>query len=46
MNKRFAKILATVGPASSAPDTLRLLHDVGVNAFRLNFSHGSHDDQR
>jgi len=44
MNKRFAKILATVGPASSAPDTLRLLHDVGVNAFRLNFSHGSHDD--
>jgi len=44
MNKRFAKILATIGPASAAPDTLRLLHDVGVNAFRLNFSHGSHED--
>lgn len=44
MRGRFAKVLATVGPASAAPDTLRLLHDVGVNAFRLNFSHGSHED--
>jgi len=44
MRKRFAKILATLGPASRAPDTMRLLHDVGVDAFRLNFSHGSHDD--
>ena len=44
MRKRSAKILATVGPASSSPDTLRLLHDVGVDAFRLNFSHGSHED--
>ncbi len=44
MEHRFTKILATIGPASSAPDTLRLLHDVGVNAFRLNFSHGSHKD--
>ena len=42
--KRFAKILATLGPASRSPDTLRLLHDVGVDAFRLNFSHGSHED--
>ena len=44
MRTRFSKILATVGPASSAPDTLRLLNDVGVDAFRLNFSHGSHED--
>lgn len=44
MRRRFAKILATIGPASSAPDTLRLLHDVGVDSFRLNFSHGSHED--
>jgi len=44
MRNRMAKILATVGPASAAPDMLRLLHDVGVDAFRLNFSHGSHDD--
>ena len=44
MRKRFAKILATLGPASAAPDTMALLHDVGVDAFRLNFSHGSHED--
>ncbi len=44
MRKRFAKILATVGPASAAPDTLKLLHEVGVDAFRLNFSHGDHAD--
>ena len=44
MRSRHAKILATIGPASRAPDTLRLLHDVGVDAFRLNFSHGSHED--
>ncbi len=44
MRNRHAKILATLGPASRAPDTLRLLHDVGVDAFRLNFSHGSHED--
>lgn len=46
MRKRFAKILATLGPASSAPDTMRLLHEVGVDAFRLNFSHGSHADHK
>ena len=44
MRKRSAKILATIGPASKAPDMLRLLHEVGVDAFRLNFSHGSHND--
>ena len=44
MKTSFAKIVATVGPASAAPDTLRLLQDVGVDAFRLNFSHGTHDD--
>ena len=44
MRNRYAKILATIGPASRSPDTLRLLHDVGVDAFRLNFSHGSHED--
>jgi len=44
MRKRLAKILATLGPASRAPEMMRLLHDVGVDAFRLNFSHGSHED--
>jgi len=44
MRKRLAKILATLGPASRAPSMMRLLHDAGVDAFRLNFSHGSHED--
>ena len=41
---RNAKIVATVGPASSTPDLLRRLHHAGVDVFRLNFSHGSHED--
>ena len=44
MKHRSAKILATIGPASSSPDMLKLLVEVGFNAFRLNFSHGSHGD--
>ncbi len=43
MRKRSAKILATVGPASASPDMLALLHSAGVDAFRLNFSHGEHE---
>ena len=41
---RHAKIVATVGPASSSADMLRTLHEAGVDVFRLNFSHGSHED--
>jgi pyruvate kinase len=37
------KIVATVGPASSAPETLRELFLAGVNVVRLNFSHGTHE---
>lgn len=44
MRNRSAKIVATIGPATAAPDNLKLLHEVGVDAFRLNFSHGSHED--
>ena len=40
---RRAKIVATVGPASAAPDMLRKLFDNGVDTFRLNFSHGEHE---
>ena len=42
MRKRFCKIVATVGPASSSPSMIRLLHQAGVDVFRLNFSHGDH----
>lgn len=38
------KIVATVGPASNSKDMLRALLKEGVDVFRLNFSHGSHDD--
>jgi pyruvate kinase len=38
------KIVATVGPASSSKEMLRALIKEGVDVFRLNFSHGSHED--
>ncbi|HYD68603.1 pyruvate kinase [Azospirillum sp.] len=41
---RRAKIVATVGPASASPDMLKRLFLAGVDTFRLNFSHGTHDD--
>src|SRR5215471_17356680 len=41
---RRAKIVATVGPASDAPEMLKALFLAGVDTFRLNFSHGTHDD--
>ncbi|MBN2871062.1 MAG: pyruvate kinase [Campylobacterales bacterium] len=42
MQKR-TKILATVGPSSDKVETLAALIRAGVNVFRLNFSHGSHE---
>src|ERR1700730_8796687 len=44
--QRSAKIVATLGPASSSPQLLRALFDAGVDVFRCNFSHGTHDDHR
>ena len=41
---RHAKIVATIGPASSSPEMLRALFIAGADVFRLNFSHGSHQD--
>jgi len=38
------KIVATVGPASSSREMLKKMILAGVNVFRLNFSHGSHDN--
>jgi len=38
------KIVATVGPASREPSLLRAMVRAGVDVFRLNFSHGTHDE--
>jgi pyruvate kinase len=41
---RQTKIVATLGPASSSEDMIARLFHTGADVFRLNFSHGSHDD--
>ena len=41
---RCAKIVATLGPASSTEERIRELGEAGADVFRFNFSHGSHDD--
>lgn len=40
---RFAKIIATLGPACETIDVMREMVVAGVDVFRLNLSHGSHD---
>ncbi|HQT61212.1 MAG TPA: pyruvate kinase [Acidiphilium sp.] len=41
---RRTKIVATIGPASSTPEMLAQLFETGADVFRLNFSHGTHED--
>ncbi|SMO58696.1 pyruvate kinase [Thalassovita litoralis] len=43
---RNVKIVATLGPASDTYDMIRALHEAGADVFRLNMSHGSHDEIR
>lgn len=43
---RNVKIVATLGPASGDYDTIRALFEAGADVFRMNMSHGSHDEQR
>lgn len=38
------KIVATLGPASGDPKTVQKLIEAGVDVFRLNLSHGSHEE--
>ena len=41
-----AKIISTLGPASRTPREIRALAEAGTSVFRLNFSHGSHEDHK
>jgi pyruvate kinase len=42
--RRRTKIIATLGPASATMEVLTRLFQAGADVFRLNFSHGTHDD--
>lgn len=43
-NLKRTKIIATLGPATHSREKIRELIEAGVNAFRLNFSHGSYEE--
>ncbi|WP_341211720.1 pyruvate kinase [uncultured Limimaricola sp.] len=43
---RNVKIVATLGPASSTYEVIRALVEAGADVFRLNMSHGAHDEIR
>ncbi len=40
------KILATLGPASNSEEKIESLIEAGVDGFRLNFSHGTHEEHQ
>jgi pyruvate kinase len=44
IRNRRTRIVATLGPTSATPELVLALAQAGVDVFRLNFSHGSHDD--
>tara|TARA_Y100000589_G_C27189151_1_gene643995 strand:- start:1584 stop:3374 length:1791 start_codon:yes stop_codon:yes gene_type:complete len=44
--KRRTKIVATIGPATQSEEIITELIKAGVTTFRLNFSHGDHEDHK
>ena len=46
MKDNKTKIVATLGPASNSKEKIEQLIKCGVNVFRLNFSHGSHEQHK
>ncbi|MCA9913664.1 MAG: pyruvate kinase, partial [Anaerolineae bacterium] len=43
LHTKHTKIVATIGPASNNPDTIRALIRAGMNVARINFSHGDQE---
>ncbi len=43
---RKAKIVATLGPATSDKQSISALFEAGADVFRMNFSHGTHEDHQ
>ena len=43
---RQTKIIATLGPATASPEMIEALLEAGVDVFRMNFSHGTHEGHR
>jgi len=43
---RFTKIVATMGPATNTPEIIEKVLTTGVDVFRLNFSHGTHEEHK
>ncbi|MGN1014031.1 MAG: pyruvate kinase [Butyricicoccus sp.] len=43
---RRTKIICTLGPSTDNPDTIRSMIEAGMNVARLNFSHGTHEEQK
>ena len=43
--QRKVRVLATLGPASASPEMIAKLFRAGADAFRINMSHGGHDDK-
>ena len=46
MKRARTKIVATLGPASQSAEVIGALFDTGVDVFRMNFSHGTHEDHQ
>lgn len=46
LRSRKAKIVATLGPASNTYEIIKKLHVAGADVFRLNFSHGTHNEHQ
>lgn len=44
--QRRAKIVSTLGPATSSEEAIAALFEAGVDVFRMNFSHGTHEDHK